>query len=351
MLLRPARFLAIFALLFVAGGLTAQEASAPLFQDESPLLLRIESDFKSILDDREEESTEYPGQVVVIGEDGSESPFPAQVRTRGRFRLLSNTCDFPPIRVNFPKGEVEGSIFDGQDKIKVVTHCRDRYEGNLVREYLVYRLYNLLTPSSFRVRMARITWVDTSGEEEPIERFAFFIEMEEAMAERLGGEVIPEEELTNGLHPARIQTSEASRVSLFEYMVGNTDFSMYGSPGVGPHNVVPVQLENGRVIPVPYDFDWTGMVDASYARPDPSLGIRRVTQRVYRGLCRGDLDYAALYQSFLAKRADITALIQAEDLLPDDDREDVLDYLDEFWETLESDRNSERRIERACRQV
>lgn len=324
---------------------------APLFRSNDVLTLRIEADLEQVLDDREEENPEREARIVLTAADGTESAWPAQVRTRGRFRLQSNTCDFPPIRVNFVKGEIEGTVFEDQDKVKLVTHCRDRYESHLVKEFLVYRLYNAITPSSFHVRMARVTWVDTSGENETIERLAFFVEMEEALAERLGGEVIPDSVLADGLHPARVQATEAGRVNLFNYMVGNTDFSLYASTGEGLHNIVPVERTDGRVIPVPYDFDWTGMVDAPYARPDASLGIRRVTDRVYRGLCRADLNYAALFELFQARRAEMTALVENETLLDEGDREDAMDYLGDFWATIESDRNAQRRIEAACRAI
>ena len=223
--------LLVAALLALAPPLTAQEPALgdplPLFQSHDLLTLRIEADFDALKDDRDEENEERPGQVTLIRADGTEIPFPVQIRTRGRFRLQSNTCDFPPLRLNFRKGQVEESLFDGQDKVKLVTHCRggDQYEQNVVKEYLVYRLYNVLTPLSFQVRMARITYVDTSGEDDPVERLGFFIEMEESLAERLGGVIVPEEAQEAGVHPARVTNENAVRVSLFQYMVGNTDWS------------------------------------------------------------------------------------------------------------------------------
>ena len=358
--LRPRRSFpapALFAAALVASAVPLSGQMAldgpvpPLFAEEAPLEIRIESNFRQILRDREEENPEHEGVVVVTHADGTEASWPVQVRTRGRFRLMSRTCDFPPIRLNFPKSAVEGGVFEGQDKVKLVTHCRDRYEPRVVREYVVYRLYNVLTSASFRVRMARVTYVDTSGEEETIERLAFFIEMEESLAERLNGEVIPDEDLDGGLHPARVLNADAVRVNLFEYMVGNTDFSLYGSTGQGLHNIVPVELENGTVLPVPYDFDWTGVVDAPYAEPNRTLGIRSVTDRVYRGLCRPGVDYPALYRSFEARRDDLMAVVVGEPLLPDEDRDELVEYLEDFWETIGDEGRAERRIERACRPV
>ena len=326
--------------------------AAPLFAEESPLEIRIESDFRQIRRDRREGNPEHEGVVVVIDDDGGETRWPVQVRTRGNFRLQSSTCSFPPIRLNFPKSEVVGGVFEGQDKIKLVTHCRDRYQEELLREYLAYRIYNVVTDQSFRVRLARVTYVDTSGNEDPLTRNAFFIEMEEALAERLGGSVIPDEDLENGVHPARIVAEDATRVDLFAYMIGNTDYTMYyPSDNGGLHNIVPVVRENTLVLPVPYDFDLTGLVDAPYAEPDPVLGIRNVTDRLFRGLCRPGLDYAAAYAEFLAHRPEIDALVAELDLMAEDERRDVSGFLEDFWETITNDGRARRLIEGACRSV
>jgi hypothetical protein len=322
----------------------------PLFAAEDPLEIRIESDFGQIRRDRDEENPEHEGLVFVRERDGGESEWPVQIRTRGNFRLQSRICEFPPIRLNFPQGRVEGGVFEGQDKIKLVTHCRDRYEENLLREYLAYRLYNQITDESLRVRLARVTYVDTSGRHEPLTRHAFFIEMEEALAERLGGTVIPDEDLAQGVHPARILAPNAARVDLFAYMVGNTDYTMYfPSVNGGLHNVVPVERANGTVVAVPYDFDLTGLVDAPYAEPSEEVEIRRVTDRIYRGVCRPGMDYAATYAEFTARKSAIEAMIAALDVLPEDERRDVSRYLEDFWRTIEDEGRARQRIERACR--
>ncbi|MBT8404684.1 MAG: hypothetical protein KJP18_12550 [Gemmatimonadetes bacterium] len=326
----------------------AQElgAVAPLFADTEPLRLRIEADFDQLKDDRDEENEERTGLLVILGADDSELHYPLEVRTRGRFRLQSRTCRFPPLRLDVRTSAMDGTPFEGQDKLKLVTHCRDsdRYEQNTVKEYLVYRIYNLMTDRSFGARLARITYTDTSGEDDPVERWGFVIEAEEALAERLGGVV--NEDGPTFIPPAMVSTADAIRLTLFQYMVGNTDFSIYQQ-----HNVVPVDHPDGSVTPVPYDFDWTGLVDAPYARPDPSLNTRNVRQRVFRGLCRVGIDYAAAYADLLAKRGAITALVESEQALSDDEREDVLDYLEDFWEVLEDEGDVQREIERSCRSV
>jgi hypothetical protein len=322
----------------------------PLFAAEAPLDLRIEADFGQIRRDREDENPEREGVVYVRNADGSEAAWPVQVRTRGNFRLQTNTCDFPPIRLNFAASAMEGGVFEGQDKVKLVTHCRDRYEPNVLREYLTYRIYNQLTPASFRVRLARVTYHDTSGREDPMTRLAFFIEMEEALAERLGGRVLEDEELAEGLNPGLISAGDAVRVDLFQYMVGNTDYTMYfPSDNGGLHNIVAVERGPVGVVPVPYDFDWTGFVDARYAKPNPLLNLRSVTDRIYRGFCRPTIDYPATYVGFLEQRPNIDRMIAGFAVMEEDDRRAAIRYLEEFWETLENERRADRRIEGACR--
>lgn len=325
-----------------------------LFQDHEPLILRIVTNFDGLKDDRDDENDERPGIVYVLDGSGDEEGYEADIRTRGRFRLQSNICHFPPLRLDFPRSRMDGSVFEDQDKLKLVTHCRDdrRYEQNTIKEYLAYRIYNLITDRSFQARLARITYVDSSGENEPLERWAFIIEAEEELAERLDAQVMedPYEDQDEApvmkINPARITGAYAAPVDLFAYMVGNTDFSIYGM-----HNVVLFEPEQGSVIPIPYDFDWTGLVNAPYARPDPSLRLRNVRQRIFRGLCRPDIDYQELFAHFLSRKEAVTALVAGQPQLGDDEREDVLDYLEDFWETLEDPGDARRRIEEACRAV
>ena len=171
-------------------------------------------------------------------------------------------------------------------------HCRDRDddEQNLLEEYLVYRSYYLLTDESFGVRLARITYADGEDDDDPVVRYAFFIEEAEAMAERLGGVYL---EVRQAL-PGSFGAEDAVRVSVFQYMIGNTDWSM-----VRFHNTEVLQNSEGVYVPVPYDFDWTGFVSARYARPDERLRIRNVRQRIYRGFCRPNFDFSAVYAQFV----------------------------------------------------
>jgi hypothetical protein len=330
-------------------GVAAQQLPAgvaPLFADHEPLQLRIEADIRSLRGDRGSNRPQREGRLVVIGEDRSETALPLKIRTRGKFRLERSTCEFPPLRLNLPRKKVRGSVFEGQNKLKLVTHCRDRdaFEQNTLEEYLIYRLYNVMTPASFQVRLARITYIDTEGRDEPRERWGFLIESESALAERLGGTLTGlDGEL---VHPARMRGEDTGRVTLFNYLVGNTDFSMYYG-----HNVVAVEVDPSRVVPVPYDFDWSGLVNARYAKPAPELGTRSVRQRVFRGVCRPDVDYAGHYRTLLERREEMVALVQDQVGLAESRRREALDYLDEGWSVFQDPGESGKKIEGRCRQV
>ena len=181
---------------------------------------------------------------------------------------MARNCDFVPIHLDFPRGnEIAGTIFEGQTTLKLGTHCRgDReYDNYTLKEYLTYRLFNLVTPLSFRARLARATYVDAKTKKTVSNRYSIFIEHENEVARRFGGRIVELPRITfNDLDAPTL-----NRMMLFEYMIGNTDFSIWAL-----HNVRIVQDKNRKLFPVPYDFDLSGLVHAPYAAPDPRIGLR-----------------------------------------------------------------------------
>lgn len=342
---------ALAGLLLSAPALAAQapepSATGPaLFESHDPLEVTIWADFEELEDDRDQEEEEREGRINFTTPDGTSLDLSLQIQTRGRFRLKRDTCRFPPLRINLKKGELDGTFLDGQDKIKLVTHCRDddRYEQNVLEEYLVYRMYNVLTDNSMRVRLARMTYHDTGDEDDdPVTRWGFLLEDDDLVAERLGGEILDlEDEEMKQIHPARVVGRNTGPLVLFNYMVGNTDFSIYAA-----HNVELVVREN-ETIPVPYDFDWTGFVDAPYAHPDPRFNIRNVRQRVFRGYCRPGVDYQGLYALFNEKRDEIEEPIRTLEPLEQRNRQEALEYIADFYEIINDEQRAKSNIERAC---
>jgi hypothetical protein len=357
-------FLLISGLTFVAssagGSLRAQEErplteaeiaqraeqaeNAPLFQSHDPLVLTLRTDIDWLRDERSD-SVEVDGTVTVVEPDGTLRELPVQVRARGNFRRDKRNCNFPPLRLDFPTKRMEGTVFEGQDKLKLVTPChdsRDAYQQYVLQEYLAYRVYQLLTPVSFRVRLVQITYEDVSEEYDTRTKTAFLIEDEDQMAWRNDGSY----EEWNQFHPFNTDGQQSGLFSLFQYMIGNTDWS-----SVEFHNAKLVRAEGGRYLVVPYDFDFSGVVDARYAVPSESLPIRSVRQRLFRGFCRPNLDHQALIERFNAIRDDVWGLYQGLEGLEEDQMRRSLEYYEEFYETINDPDRYQRRVVRNCREI
>jgi hypothetical protein len=346
--------ISVGALLLATPLLRAQTdslAPAPLFQTQNVLAIVVEAPFNTIFRDRGDESTYRDGLLRYDGADGSPVTLDVQVRTRGRFRLQRRTCNFPPLQLNFKKSQVENTLFHGQDKLKLVTHCQDRsdrYEQFALQEYLIYRTYSLFTDLSFRVRLLRMTYVDSEDDRDPITKYAFFIEAEDAMAARNGWEVLTVRQVL----PDQMDQEQLILFELFQFFMGNTDWDPFHTEGGREyccHNTVLVGTMAGPVLPVAYDFDWSGVIAAPYAKPAQVLGIRSVRQRRYWGVCRPEEDVAAVFPRFNEQREAIYALHRGQEGLDPKRLEDMLEYYDDFYEIINDARKADREIFRRCR--
>jgi hypothetical protein len=367
-LLRHTASVALFLLLAggVDGPLGAQELapptqeeveaaqSAPLFASHDLLELTIEADFQTLKkEDRSRDSREErPAMLRWSDPGGSANSLEIQLRTRGNFRLMRRNCDFPPLRLNVKKGATKGTLFEGQDKLKLVVTCKlgqDYWEQYVLLEYMAYRTLNVLTDRSLRVRLARVTYVDTSGKDDPFVRFAFLIEQDETMALRNNARII---QWTAGqLDPRLLERRNAILMDTYQYMIGNTDWS-----GVEMHNMILIRTWEDVPYTIPYDFDFSGLVNARYATPDPSLRISRVRQRLFRGFCPGDVnrpqaDYDAVYDLFREKKEEIYQMWRSLEGLDEDRVKDTLEYFDDFYETIDDPRRIESGMMRDCRRL
>lgn len=312
--------------------------AAPLFNSHEVLHLTLTADFHTIRreDRSDEDSEERPARMEWINPDGSSESQSIQIRTRGNFRLSTRNCDFPPLRVNVKKGDAEGTLFEGQDKIKLVVACKlgqDYWEQYVLSEYLVYRMLNILTPLSFRVRLGRVTYVDESGEDDPFTRYAFLLEDDSDMARRNGG--VKQDWQGGQLNPALLDRDYAILIEFFQYMIGNTDWS-----GAEMHNMELFRRPDGRPSAVPFDFDFSGIIDTRYAVPDRSLPIRSVRQRLFRGFCPDQMNrtpeqYQAVVDIFQENREELYDLWRNQVDLDPGRLKDTLEYLDDFYEILE----------------
>jgi hypothetical protein len=297
----------------------------PLFQQPDPLHFTLTANFNAINKDRDPNSTQrFPGVLSLTDARGREVTIHVKLGSRGHFRKMARNCGFVPLRVELPKDEIAGTLFEGQTNLKLGTHCENdgTYDQSVLREYLTYRLHNMVTPKSFRARLARATYVDAKSNKAITTRYAIFIEHENDVARRLGGRVV---ELPR-LNFKDVDAGALNSTMLFEYMIGNTDFSLWAL-----HNVRVVQDPAKTLFTVPYDFDLSGFVHAPYARVDPRLGIRAVTDRLYRGPCRTPDQLEPTVAEFRSKRTEMIALLDGMKELDSAYRADAKDYLESFF--------------------
>jgi len=319
-----------------------------LFQAHEPLKITLRTDIEWLRDERND-SVEVEGSVTFIDSDGSEVIKPVDVRARGNFRRDKRNCNFPPLRLDFPRKQMEGTVFEGQDKLKLVTPCndgRDDYQRYVYDEYLAYRVHQLLTPFSFRVRLVEITYVDIEDDYDSRTKIGFLIEDEEQMAARNRATVLESPTMA----PTLADGASSVVGAVFNYMIGNLDWD-----SARFHNVKLVRTEDGRHVTVPYDFDFTGVVNARYASVNEQLteqyGLTRVRQRRYRGFCRAELQYEPVAALFGEKRDEIEDLYRSFELHDEDDIEDALDYYQNFWKVIDDPDEFEDEILDDCRDM
>ncbi len=324
--------------------LLEKAAALPLFSSRATLEFTLAADLRAISRDRDTLSTKrYPGTIKIASEPGGTDTLriPVQLRTRGHYRLLQRNCPFVPLRVVFFKDSVKKTPFEGQSDLKLVTHCRpdDRYEQYVYAEELVYRVHNLVTPLSFRSRLASVTYTDTAGKS--LGKFpAFFIEDERDVARRNGGKI---PELRGALFDD-LDAKEGAKFALYEFMIGNTDWSIYAL-----HNVRILASEGAHYVPVAYDFDFSGLVNAHYATPDPRLGIRDVRSRLYRGGCTWNDHIPAAAAELLALKPAILAVYDSVPGFHKNSINDAKYYLNEFFKIVADPRELKYSIIDRCK--
>lgn len=308
---------------------------APFFRDRSLLELTIVTDYKALTKDRTGEPQWQPAVIRLANGDSLE----AQIRTRGNFRR--RRCTMPPLKLDVPRGKANRTPLAGLNKPKIVTHCGNgtRYEQYVVQEYLLYRVYEQLTPLSHRGRLVRITYADAADRTPPEPHYAIVLEEDEDVAERTGLRLID----ATGAGPDDLDPYHSALVGVFQYLIGNTDWS-----ATALHNMVLLQSLT-TAYPMAYDFDFAGAVSAPYAAPDPRLGIKSTRERLYRGFCPTADRWAEVFAHVRAQKEAIWALYQNEPALDARGRDRTLEYFEEFFRIIDDPGARDREIVRNCR--
>ena len=301
-----------------------------LFKNDRVLELVIESDFKKFIRDKDKDKYQdallhHPlNDTTVIKRI-------VRIKPRGVFR--KKYCSVPPIKLNFKHTDIYVESVQQLEKMKVVTECKTsaNYEDYVLREYLTYKLYQVLTDLSFKVKLLRLTTIDSGSKKRNSKSsYAFLIEEVDDLAKRSGMDYLDIE--TAG--SSSVVDENMAMISVFQYMIGNTDWSIAGA-----HNVKlfkdhdPVQL---KAFAVPYDFDYSGFVNAPYAVPTPGLGIYNVRSRYLKSPCYSAELFAQVLNKFIDKKSAILNTIENFEQLSAGSRKDINSFVQGFYKQIES---------------
>lgn len=307
---------------------------APLFADHSVLEVTIDAPLDALMDVRPDKAY-LDGSFSYKEADGTERTFGLKLRTRGNYRRDKEHCDFAPIRLNFAKGQVKGTLFDGQDKLKLVTHCQNMdpaYEQLVVREYLAYRLLHELTPKSFATRLMRITYRNTTNKKERT-KFGFVIEDNDAVAKRNGMKVASVGLITTDY----LEPEQAHLIYVFQYMIGNTEYSVIRpEPKKDCCHNADLMAPKGEAVysPFAYDFDFSGLVNAPYAQPNPRYKLPNVRVRLYAGACKYDEQLKTTIAYFHEKKPALLRIIDELEPLSRISRSAARRYIEAFYDRI-----------------
>lgn len=336
-------FLASFAL----------PAQARLFEADDVIEMTISAPFNKIQKERDEDEREYrDGTMTYLAGSGEEVILPVKLEVRGRFRAKKTTCRFPPLRLKVNKDAAVGTEFEGQGKLKLVTHCKSsaRFEDMALQEYLIYRTLNILTDRSFRVRLFKVTYFDSDRGKEVDQKYAFVIEDIDDVADRQGLEKFKE----NRVEKTVLDRPHHALVGLFEYFIANTDFSFVGaSKGEkcchnGKMLFDPARASENH-FSIIYDFDFSGVINAPYAAPSPDLKIKSVRKRIYRGFCLGNEAMPEVVSDFQSSQEEIYDLWRNQEGLSARALKSSLSFFDKFYKTINKPSTFDRQILSKCR--
>lgn len=312
-------------------GSQAQVKSDPksksiLFDKEDILDITLSGSLKELMNDRSSDQSTYrPLNLLYKNTDNVEQSLAVEVKTRGHFRKMKENCSYPPLLVHFlPSDPLKASVFNGQDKVKLVMPCQgDEY---LVKEWLVYKIYNLFTPLSFRARLVKVKLEDTKKPKVIPAFYGILLEEEKQVARR--NQVV---DITRKVNPAQTDRDTYLQMAVFEYFIENTDWSVQYQQNIK----LMAKDSLGISYTLPYDFDHSGFVSAPYAKPAEELEMSTIRERRYRGFCMPDLKgFDKTLTKFNSLKTDIYQLVTNCKLLDAKNIKNTIQFLDDFYITI-----------------
>ncbi len=318
------KYLSLLSYFIVGSCAVAQSQKSSLFdifQEQEVIDVILTSDFQAIKSNKTNENYQV-ATFEYKNSKGQKKVYHIELRQRGKYRR--RICEMPPIKLSFDKEELQAEGLRKSDEMKLVTYCIDDISSKetILKEYLTYKLYNELTPYSLRVQLARITYVDTASKTK-VKHFGFLIEDIDEMAKRLKSKEI---EVLN-LDTSKVDIAQEALASTFNYMIANSDWSITMA-----RNVKFIQPNDGtKILVIPYDFDFAGLIDAPYAIPNPDLGLTSIKQRAFLGINEDELQLKAAKQQIASKKDALYSIIKSCKHLTKETRQQMIDYLETFF--------------------
>ena len=334
-----------FVLCIISINGLAQSSGDQLFASDKPLEIGLHIAIRDVADTKKD-SVYIHRKLYYSAEDGRNDSIEVSLKSRGNFRLQE--CHFPPLWLKFEKKAAKGTVFQGNKKLKLVLPCRSDAVGNqlIVKEFLCYKIYEQISGFAFRTRLVNVDFTEIRGKKEKhFQLKGILIEDVEKLADRLNAKTREE----SRIHAMALEDTNALRFSFFQLMIANTDLS-----SAYQHNTKLIQSKDGSFYSLPYDFDMSGLVDAPYAVVSQvggnDLGIDDVKQRLYRGWCRPNETTAFVRREFITKNELLLSRINlVKDELPEKEMKSIRQYLEGFFEIMESDGLFDRYVKSACR--
>lgn len=339
------RILSLIAASIVATSTAKAGEPTPLFESAEPIDITITGPVSDIVRKAATSTDPKPATLAYDGE-----ALAIELSARGNARRRPENCKFPPLRVKISEPPPQDSIFRKQKTLKLVTHCRTQksFQQHTLLEYAAYRMYNEVTEASFRVRLAKLRYVDSDSGETVVERLGFFIEDADDLADRMDMKEVE----AGALSLAQHDPNAAARAVLFFHMIGNHDWSILAGPeGECCHNgklLGADKISASGLVYIPYDFDYSGFVDAPYATPPDGFGIKSVRTRYYRGDCALNEEVAHAAAIFRGRREAIESAVRATPYLERKIANKAVNYLDAFFSDIADDAAVKKLLKR-CR--
>jgi hypothetical protein len=318
------------------------EKNVPLlFQSESALTLTFTTNLRQLRRDKTETPPWRWASLTYQDSANKPVPVPLRVRTRGFWRLKN--CTFPPVKMNFAGKETKNTLFGDLDEPKLVNYCRDTdgFEQYILQEIQLYRIYQLLTPVSHRVRLAKLSYVDSASGKRDAERYAIIVEDPEKLADRVSARLVK----LKGAGLADLDHPQLALAYMFQYLIGNLDFSFSGL-----HNTELLDGIDGRIMPVAYDFDFSGAVNTIYATPPEAYGVKSVRTRKFLASCALAEHFPAAVARLQEKREAIYALYHDEigKRMDAGVVRATLGYFDDFYDDVRTPESAKRNVFANC---